>query len=143
VIRPYVHALRHINRFAIVGVINTAVYYTLYLLLRTVIPYLPAHLSAILIAMIGSFFLNCYWTFQTQPTWRKFALFPLTNATNYILTTLGVIALVEWFNVDERVAPLIAAFAAIPVTFLLSRQVLTGAHGPSRPHPLAPGTRPD
>jgi len=140
VIRPAVGALRHVNRFAVVGVLNTAIYYTLYLLLRTVFPYLAAHLSAILIAMIGSFFLNCYWTFQTQPTWRKFALFPLTNVTNYILTTLGVIALVEWFNVDERVAPLIAALAAIPVTFLLSRRVLNGTRGPVQAATVAPGT---
>jgi putative flippase GtrA len=125
---PRVRLLRHVNRFVVVGVINTAVYYALYLLLRTVIPYLAAHLIAIFIAMIGSFFLNCYWTFQTPPTWRKFALFPLTNATNYIVTTLGVVVLIEWFGVDQRWAPLIAAAAAIPVTFMLSRRVLTGTH---------------
>lgn len=119
--------LRHVNRFAVVGGINTAVYYTLYLLARTVIPYLAAHLVAIFIAMVGSFFLNCYWTFQTRPTWGKFALFPLTNATNYVFTTAGVVVLVEWAGVDERVAPLLAALAAIPVTFVLSRRVLTGS----------------
>jgi putative flippase GtrA len=129
---PRFHVLRHVNRFVVVGVVNTAVYYALYLLLRTAIPYLAAHLIAIFIAMVGSFFLNCYWTFQTSPTWCKFALFPLTNATNYIVTTLGVIVLVEWFGVDQRWAPLIAAVAAIPVTFVLSRRVLTGAQG-SRP----------
>jgi putative flippase GtrA len=123
-----VHLLRHVNRFVVVGVVNTAVYYALYLLMHAVIPYLAAHLIAIFIAMVGSFFLNCYWTFQTPPTWRKFALFPLTNATNYIVTTLGVIVLIEWFGVDQRWAPLIAAAAAIPVTFVLSRRVLTGTH---------------
>ncbi len=126
---PRVNVPRHINRFVVVGGINTVVYYPLYLLLRTVVPYLAAHLFAIFIAMVGSFFLNCYWTFQTRPTWRKFALFPLTNATSYVLTTLGVIMLVEWFGVDERVAPLVAALAAIPVTFVLSRRVLTSPHG--------------
>ncbi len=121
------------------GAINTGVYYGLYLLLHTVLPYLAAHLIAIFIAMVGSFFLNCHWTFQTPPTWRKFALFPLTNATNYIVTTLGVVVLVEWFGVDERVAPLLAAVAAIPVTFVLSRRVLTGPHRPSRLRPLHRG----
>ena len=124
-----VKALRHVHRFAVVGGINTAVYYALYLLLRSAIPYLAAHLLATAIAMVGSFFLNCYWTFRTRPTWRKFALFPLTNATNYLLTTVGVVVLVEWFGMDERVAPLIAALAAIPVTFVLSRLVLTDNHG--------------
>ena len=116
--------LRHVSRFAIVGVINTVVYYASYLVLRAVLPYLAAHLVAIVISMIGSFFLNCYWTFRTRLTLRRFALFPLINATNYLLTTVGVVVLVEWLDVDERIAPIIAAAAAIPVTFVLSRRIL-------------------
>lgn len=118
--------LRHAIRFAFVGAFNTGVYYSTYLLLGLATHYLVAHLGAIAVAMVGSFFLNTYWTFRTRPTWRKFLLFPLTNATNYVMTTVGVVVLVEWLRVDERVAPLIAAVAAIPVTFLLSRRVLTG-----------------
>ena len=118
--------LRHAIRFAVVGVVNTGVYYGTYLLLSLVTHYLVAHLGAILVAMVGSFFLNCYWTFRIRPTWRKFALFPLTNATNYVMTTVGVVVLVEWLGLDERIAPLIAAAAAIPLTFLLSRRLLTG-----------------
>ena len=122
--------LRHAAKFAVVGVVNTGVYYGSYLLLRPVVHYLAAHLLAIVIAMVGSFLLNCWWTFRTRPTWRKFALWPLTNATNYVMTTVGVVVLVEWLDVDQRVAPLVAAVAAIPVTFLLSRRVLFG-----RPEP--------
>lgn len=116
--------VRHATRFAIVGVINTGVYYGLYLLLRMVMPYLAAHLIATGFAMVGSFFLNTYWTFQTRPTWRKFAIFPLTNLTNYVVSTIGVVLLVELARMDERVAPLVAAVVAIPVTFLLSRKIL-------------------
>lgn len=123
--------LRHAVRFGVVGVVNTGVYYGTYLLLSLVTHYLVAHLGAILVAMVGSFLLNCYWTFRTRPTWRKLALFPLTNATNYVMTTVGVVVLVEWLAVDQRLAPLIAAVAAIPVTFLLSRRLLTG--GPAAP----------
>lgn len=122
--------LRHAAKFAVVGVLNTGVYYGSYLLLRLVVHYLAAHLVAIVIAMVGSFLLNCWWTFRTRPTWRKFALWPLTNATNYVMTTVGVVVLVEWLDVDQRVAPLVAAVAAIPVTFLLSRRVLFGRSEP-------------
>ncbi|MGY1986968.1 GtrA family protein [Blastococcus sp. SYSU DS0669] len=118
--------LQHVARFAVVGVINTGVYYGTYLLLHVVVPYLVAHLLALVVAMVGSFFLNTLWTFRTRPTWRKFALWPLTNATNYLLTTVGVVVLVEWLGLAERVAPLVAAAAAIPVTFLLSRRLLAG-----------------
>jgi len=119
--------LRHAWRFAVVGVLNTGVYYACYLPLHTVVHYLVAHVLATAVALVGSFLLNCLWTFRTRPTWRKLALFPLTNAVNYVMTTAGVLVLVEWFSVDERIAPLIAAVAAIPATFLLSRSVLIGS----------------
>ncbi|MGY1746380.1 GtrA family protein [Blastococcus sp. SYSU D00695] len=116
---------RTIGRFVVVGAVNTGVYYGVYLLLQSVLHYVAATVLALAVAMVCSFFLSCYWTFRTRPTWRKFALFPLTNATSYLLTTLGVVVLVEWAGVDRRVAPLLAALAALPVTFLLSRWVLT------------------
>ncbi len=116
--------LRHLSRFVVVGLINTGVYYGVYLLLNTFLPYLAAHLLAILVAMIGSFFLNTYWTFQTKPTWKKFAIFPLTNLTNYVIQTFGVVLFVETLHMNEQIAPLVAAVAAIPVTFVLSRKIL-------------------
>lgn len=116
--------LVHATRFTTVGFINTGVYYGSYLLLQQVIPYLGAHLVATLVAMVGSFFLNTYWTFQTTPTWRKFAIFPLTNLTNYVVQTVGVVVLVETLTVDKRIAPLFAAVFAIPITFFLSRKIL-------------------
>jgi putative flippase GtrA len=125
--------LRHAGRFVVVGLINTGVYYACYLPLRTVVHYLVAHVLATAIALVGSFLLNCWWTFRTRPTWRKFALFPLTNAANYLSTTAGVVVLVEWLSVDERIAPLLAAVATIPVTFFLSRYLLVDrppAEGP-------------
>jgi putative flippase GtrA len=131
--------LRHAGRFIVVGMANTAVYYGTYLLLRPSVGYLVAHLLAIGVSMVGSFFLNCLWTFRTRPTWRKFALFPLTNATNYVLTTVGVVVLVEWLRMDERVAPLVAAAAAIPVTFVLSRRLLLGRARPGAVGPEASG----
>jgi putative flippase GtrA len=47
-----------------------------------------------------------------------------------------VVVLVEWLGVDEHIAPLLAAAAAIPVTFLLSRRVLSGRS--AAPVDLAP-----
>jgi putative flippase GtrA len=124
--------LRSFATFGVVGVVNTGVYYAAYLLIRLLVPYFVAHLLALAVGMVVSFFLNSYWTFRTRPTWRKFALFPLTNATNYGMITVGVVVLVEWLGVASRIAPLIAATAAVPVTFLLSRRVL------SDPDPVPP-----
>ena len=116
--------LFQVVKFAVVGVINTGTFYALYLVLHTWLPYYPAFVIAFLASMVGSFFLNTYITYRTRPTWRKFLLFPLTNLTNFVVTSVGVFVLVEWWDVGERIAPLLAAAAAIPVTFLLSRRIL-------------------
>ncbi|WIM96199.1 GtrA family protein [Actinoplanes oblitus] len=117
--------LLQIATFTAVGVLNTGTFYLCYLLLRGWLPYYPAYVLAFLISMVGSFFLNTHLTYRTRPTWRKFLLFPLTNLTNFVVTSLGVLVLVEWAHVDERIAPLTAALAAVPVTFVLSRRILT------------------
>jgi putative flippase GtrA len=118
--------LPEVARFALVGVVNTLTYYGSYLLLVLALPYLAAHVLAFAISMTGSFLLNCRFTYRTAPTWRKFALFPLTVAANFTITTVGVAVLVELLSVDERVAPLLAAGVAIPLTFLATRAVLVG-----------------
>ncbi|TXS55520.1 GtrA family protein [Streptomyces sp. t39] len=102
-----------IVRFASVGVVNTGTYYGLYLVLLRWLPYVAAHVAAFLVSMVGSFFLTSYFTYRTRPTWRKFLLFPLTNAANFAVTTSGVWLLVDVLGHSRTYAPLIAAAAAI------------------------------
>jgi len=117
---------RQATRFAIIGVLNTGSYYLCYLTLHLATPYLVAHVLAMVISITVSFFLNCRFTYHTRPTWRKFLLFPLTNAVTYIVVTAGMIILVGVLGVDEVLAPLVAACVAIPATFLISRLILLG-----------------
>lgn len=111
-------------RFALVGVVNTVTYYGSYLALLTRLPYLAAHVIAFASSMTGSFLLNSYFTYRTRPTWRKFLLFPLTNAANFVITTGGVWLLVDLVGFSSRYAPLVAAVAAIPITFVVSRAIM-------------------
>ncbi|MFF0445568.1 GtrA family protein [Streptomyces sp. NPDC004609] len=111
-------------RFALVGAVNTGTYYGMYLVLLNRLPYVAAHVIAFVLSMIGSFFLTSYFTYRTRPTWRKFLLFPLTNAANFTVTTTGVYLLVDVLHLGSRYAPLIAAAAAIPITFIVSRAIM-------------------
>ncbi|MFE4328580.1 GtrA family protein [Streptomyces sp. NPDC056831] len=111
-------------RFALVGVVNTGTYYGCYLVLLTWLPYIAAHVVAFALSMTGSFFLNSRFTYRTRPTWRKFLLFPLTNAANFVITTGGVYLLVDLAGFSSRYAPLVAAAAAIPITFVVSRTIM-------------------
>ncbi|MFH8474723.1 GtrA family protein [Streptomyces sp. NPDC018000] len=111
-------------RFALVGVVNTGTYYGCYLALLNWLPYIAAHALAFVLSMTGSFFLNSRFTYRTRPTWRKFLLFPLTNAANFVITTGGVYLLVDLAGFSSRYAPLVAAAAAIPITFVVSRTIM-------------------
>jgi putative flippase GtrA len=119
-------SLGRLVRFGAVGVVNTGIYYGFYLLLRLVLPYLVAHLCATGIAMVFSYFLNCYVTFRTPPRWRTFLLFPLSNAANILVTTAGLPVAVQWFHLDERIAPLPVALTAIPITYVIAHAVMVG-----------------
>lgn len=119
-------------RFGIVGVVNTGVYFGLYLQLRMVLPYLVAHVIAFGLAVVGSYFLNCRFTFRVKPSWRSFLLFPLSTLTNFVITTTGLYLLVEHLGFDQRWSALAAAVVAIPITFTVAQFVLTG-----REHPAA------
>ncbi|MDX3851382.1 GtrA family protein [Streptomyces sp. AK02-01A] len=111
-------------RFAFVGVVNTGTYYACYLLLLNRLPYVVSHVLAFLLSMTGSFFLHSRFTYRTRPTWRKFLFFPLTNAANFVITTSGVYLLVDVLHFGSRYAPLFAAAAAVPITFVVSRTIL-------------------
>lgn len=113
-------------RFCLVGVVNTGTYYGLYLLFLHVFGwvYLISHISAFVLSMIGSYFMNTYFTYKTKPSFKKFFQFPLTYAVNIMVTTSGVYVFVDWLGIDENIAPLLASIVAIPFTYIVSKKIL-------------------
>lgn len=120
-------------RFCIVGVVNTGTYYGLYLLFLHVfgLVYLVSHISAFILSMIGSFFMNTYFTYKTKPTLKKFFQFPLTYVVNVTVTTSSVYLLVDQLGMDKNIAPLLASLIAIPFTFIVSKKILVNKPKPS------------
>ncbi len=113
-------------KFNIVGIVNTINYYILYLLFKEVFQmnYMTAHLLGFFISMIGSFYLNSYFTYRTKPTLKKFLQFPLTYVVNILVSTLAIYILVQLLSIHDNIAPIIATIIAIPFTFLLSKMIL-------------------
>lgn len=124
--------LAALSRFVLVGVANTLTYYAVYRLLLLVMPYLPAHVLAYGVGVVFSFFANSLFTFGVRPTWRRFLAFPLTTVFNFVVVTAGSVLLVERGWLDERWATLVMTVVAIPVTFLLTRRVLTAGRATRR-----------
>lgn len=124
--------LASLSRFVLVGIANTLTYYAVYRLLLLVLPYLPAHVLAYGVGIVFSFFANSLFTFGVRPTWRRFLAFPLTTVFNFVVVTAGSVLLVERGWLDERWATLVMTVVAIPVTFLLTRRVLTAGRAGRR-----------
>lgn len=113
-------------RFVIIGFVNTGNYYLLYLLFYVVmnLHYLTSHLLGFVISMVGSFFLNSYFTYKSKPTLKKFLQFPLTYIVNVTVTTSALYLLTEVLKVNGLISPLLASGIAIPFTFVISRKIL-------------------
>lgn len=118
-------------RFAAVGTANTAVHYAAYVVLWWVLPYLVAHGVAMLVATMCSYLLHCRFTFRVRPTLRKLLLFPVSNITNIVLSTVVVALLVDLVGADPRIASLLGGIASIPMTFVVSKAVLVGSRARS------------
>lgn len=117
-------------RFVLIGGFNTlhfALWYNLFLWLD--VRYSLAFTLAFVIANITSFFLNTYFTFRTKPTLKKFLSFPLTALPNYLISQAGLWLLVERFGIMEEASGILASLLAIPVTYLLTKYILTSDRG--------------
>jgi putative flippase GtrA len=113
-------------KFILVGFFNTLHYYLWYLMFTEIftLHYIISHWVAFLISMVGSFYLNTYFTYRSKPSWKKFFQFPLTYVVNIIVSTSALYILREWFYLSNKLAPLLASGVAIPFTFIISRKIL-------------------
>ncbi|GAA0747789.1 GtrA family protein [Clostridium oceanicum] len=112
------------TRFVIIGVINTITHNIVYIPLVNIIPYILANTIAFIISTCISFFLNCHFTFRTKPTLKKFIVFPISCFPNFIIQSVGVSVLIEFFYIKKEYAAFLASLMAIPVTFFLMRYIL-------------------
>lgn len=115
-----------IIKFVIVGGINTFNYYVVYLLLLKMlnVQYLVSHITGFIVALIISYYLNCYFVYKVQPTLRKFLQFPVTQLVNVGMQTLLLFIFVRFFHINSVIAPFAGLIITIPVTFILSKYIL-------------------
>ncbi|GFH34613.1 GtrA family protein [Streptomyces pacificus] len=120
--------LRQFAVFALVGVVNTGVYYGVYALLLRWLPYLAAHALAYGVGVTGSFLLNSCVTLRTRPTWRAFVRYPLSGAAGLVGSGVLLHLAVTRLGMDEHLAAIAAGVLATPLTFLVARwAIMSGA----------------
>ena len=112
-----------------VGLANTCAYFVVFLPLIRVAPYLLAHAIGLVCSMSLGFLLHSHFTFRTKRTWVKAALFPLATVANVSAHTAGLVLGVEVLGLSGALGSVIAAAAALPITFVATRMVLVGRRG--------------
>lgn len=115
------HLLEFI-RFALVGILATALHYGLYYLLQTLINVNIAYATGYLLSFIVNFYLTAYFTFGTRPSWKKAIGFSGAHLVNFLIHML-LLNLFLWAGISQTWAPLPVFAIAIPVNFILIRFV--------------------
>ena len=110
--------------FAMVGVVNTLIDYSVFLSAYYLIqlPLIPANVLAWLVAVSGSYVMNCFITFAAesgrQLRWRAYGAFVASGVVGVIANTTVLVVASRWLPVP--VAKLLAIAASFAVNFSLS-----------------------
>ncbi len=111
-----------------VGVVNTLIDYSVFLSAYYLIqlPLIPANVLAWLVAVSGSYVMNCFITFAAesgrQLRWRAYGAFVASGVVGVIANTTVLVVASRWLPVP--VAKLLAIAASFAVNFLLSHFVV-------------------
>lgn len=109
-------------RFAIVGVLATALHYGIYFVLQHFINVNVAYTLGYVLSFIANFYLTAYFTFGRKPSWGKAFGFGGAHLINYLLH-MSLLNIFLWLGVPKEIAPIPVFAIAIPVNFLLVRFV--------------------
>jgi putative flippase GtrA len=125
-------------RFVLVNVLNTVLYWGLYLLLLPVTPYLLANALALVVAVLVAYVANARYAFEVATSRRSLVRYLVTNGTTVALRTGVVWLLVGVLSLGEALAPPVAVALTMPVAFALTRWAMRGRRAtPGRRRPGA------
>ncbi|WP_413788915.1 GtrA family protein [Psychrobacillus mangrovi] len=111
-------------RFLIVGIINTATTYVIYLILLFYFHYNFSYIVSYLCGIIIAFLLNTKYVFNTTLTFKKAIKYPIVYLLQYILNVIVLNVLVENKILNEVLAPVLVIIISLPVTFFMSKYIL-------------------
>ena len=125
--------------FAVVGAVNTIVDLSVFLAAYNVfhLPLIPANVLAWMVAVSGSYVMNCFITFAAESgrvlRWRAYGAFALSGVAGVLANTTTLVVASYWMPVVA--AKLLAIAASFLVNFALSHLVVFRAReqraGPS------------
>ena len=115
-----------VMRFAMVGVLATAIHYAIYLLLRCWIDYNIAYTIGYFLSFILNYILSACFTFKEKKSLKNGLGFCFAHAFNYLLQ-LALLNLFIYIGIAAWLAPVPVCCIAIPTNFLIVRYVFRHA----------------
>ena len=112
-------------RFVLYAGVNTLLTYALYALLTFVMPYSIAYTISYLSGIGISYVLYSRYVFRAALRLGKFIQYPIVYVVQYLLNITLLSVLVSAFHIDRLIAPWFVILLSMPVTFLLSRVIIT------------------
>jgi len=115
-------------KFGIVGVSNTAISYGTYVLFTYLgCPYVLSNIIAFVISVLNSFFWNNRYVFKKHdgesrnPWWTLAKTFLAYGSTGLILSNVFLVLLVEKFDINKFIAPILILLITIPLNFIINK----------------------
>ncbi len=112
-------------KFIGVGGFNTLISYALYVILLLIFNYQISYTITYIFGIMLSYWLNLKLVFKEKSSTKKMVLFPLVYLLQYIISIFILYIIVEKFNISELLGPIIIVIITLPITFLLSKNILT------------------
>lgn len=112
-------------RFLIGGALNTVLTYLLYLAMLNTLGYILAFSLSFVLGIIFAFVIYSSCVFRSPFTWSKFFQYPVIYALQYVMGLLLLTILIEYFALDERIAPIVNVIVLTPLTFILNKWFLS------------------
>ena len=111
-------------RFAINGVLSSAIHYGIYYLLLFFTIANIAYITGYLVSFVSNFFLTSYFTFRTKPTLKRFIGFSGSHAVNFGLHVV-LFNIFLWLGIHQLVIPVFVMGICVIVQFTILRWVFT------------------
>lgn len=109
-------------RFAVVGVIATAIHYGIYMLLLNLFSETIAYTIGYIVSFVFNFFATCFFTFHKKASPKRGVGFAMAHVINYCLHILFLNLFLR-IGIKDVYAPIPVFCIVIPVNFILLKYV--------------------
>lgn len=116
---------RQFSLFLLMGGINTALTYALYLLLLNKLDYKIAYAIAFAAGVLISIVLQSRYVFAAKLNWKKIMVYPFIYLIQFAFGLIVITFSVRQLHIGKPYALAVATVLSVPLTFLLNKLVLT------------------